>query len=91
MPRLAANTTPVDHARALRLQLAWIDGDKYAMDVVLAEAMADPAGVPGLLFALTDFATALGEEAAPTYAEQLRAQLLSHEGGVDTDPDPSGG
>lgn len=88
--RLTATTTPTDQARATRLQLAWIDGDKYALDVVLAEAMADPAGVPGLLFALVEFTTALGEEVAADYASQLRAQLLPHEGD-DPHRDPSPG
>jgi hypothetical protein len=76
--RLTANTTATDQARAVRLQLAWIDGDKYAMDFVLTEVMDDPTGVPGLLFSLIDFTTRLGEQVAPDYADQLRAQLLDH-------------
>jgi hypothetical protein len=76
---MTASTTPTDQARAVRLQLAWIDGDKYAFDVVLAEADYDPAGVAGLLFALVDFTTRLGEQVAPDYADQLRSQLLDHE------------
>jgi hypothetical protein len=77
--RLTATTTPTDQARSVRLQLAWIDGDKPALDYLLAEVMADNAGVPGILFALTDFTTRLGEQVAPDYADQLRAQLLDHE------------
>lgn len=77
--RLTATTTPTDQARSVRLQLAWITGDKYALDFVLQEVMDDPTGVPGLLFVLTDFTTRLGEQVAPDYADQLRAQLLDHE------------
>jgi hypothetical protein len=77
--RLTANTTPTDQARAVRLQLAWIGGDKYALDHVLQEVMDDPTGVPGLLFALTDFTTRLGEQFAPDYADRLRGQLIDHE------------
>jgi len=77
--RLTANTTPTDQARSVRLQLAWIDGDKPALDYLLQEVMDDPVGVPGLIFALTDFTTRLGEQVAPDYADQLRAQLLDHE------------
>lgn len=79
MARLTANTSPTDQQRAHRLQLAWIDGDKYALDVVLQEVMGDPAGLPGLLFALVEFTTALGEQAAPDYADQLRAALIDAE------------
>lgn len=81
MARMTANTTPTDQARSVRLQLAWITGDKYALDVVLQEVMDDETGVPGLLFALTDFTTRLGEQVAPDYADQLRSQLLDHEQG----------
>jgi len=77
--RLTANTTPTDQARSVRLQLAWINGDKPALDYLLDEVMNDPAGVPGILFALTDFTTRLGEQVAPDYADQLRTQLLDHE------------
>lgn len=77
--RLTASTSPADQARSVRLQLAWLDGDKTALDYLLKEVMADPTGVPSLLFALTDFTTRLGEQVAPDYADQLRAQLLDHE------------
>ena len=57
--------------------IAWLDGDKLALDAVLAEAMADPTGVPGLPFSLTAFAAVLGERAAPDIRDQLQASLLS--------------
>jgi len=31
-----------------------LDGDKLALDTVLAEVMTDPTGTPGLLFVLLD-------------------------------------
>lgn len=82
--RLTATTTPTDQTRSLRLQLAWINGDKPALDYVLSEVMDDPTGVPGLLFSLVDFTTRLGEQAVPDYADQLRTQLLDHEQDKDT-------
>ena len=74
--RLTASTRDVDKSRASRLLLAWLDGDKLALDVVLAEAMAGPVGVPGLLFALTGFAAELAERCVPDVRDQLRASLL---------------
>ena len=85
MTRLTATTTPTDHHRAIRLLIAWATGDKLALDVVLQEVMDDHVGVPGLLFALVDFTTRLGEQVAPDYADQLRAQLLAHEQDKDED------
>lgn len=82
---LSANTTPTDEARMLRSQLHWIDGDKAAFDYLLTEVMNDPTGAPGLLFAFCDFTTRLGLQAAPDYADQLRAQLLAHEARQDND------
>ena len=79
MKHLTANTTPADRARATRLLLAWLAGDKYALNVVLDEVMADPTGTPGLIFALTDFTARLGHEYAPDFAGQLRASLLGLE------------
>jgi hypothetical protein len=84
--RLTATTTPTDDARAHRLQLAWMTGDRLAFDTVLGEVMADPSGVPGVLFSLVDFTTRLGEQVAPDYADQLRALLLDQEAQPD-DPD----
>lgn len=77
MPHLSAATTPTDHRRCTRLLIAWIDGDRLALDTVLAEADADPTGTPGLLFSLADFTTDLGLRVAPDMADQLRASLLA--------------
>ena len=63
--RLTATTTPEDLARTYRLMLAWVTGDRLALDAVLAEDMGDPAGTPGLVFATVEFATSLGEQVAP--------------------------
>lgn len=76
MAHLKATSTLTDQARAVRLQLAWIEGDKYALDLVLDEVMADPVGTPGVLFSLLAFTTKLGEQAAPDYTDRLRARLL---------------
>lgn len=83
MARLTASTTTTDQTRFVRLQLAWMGGDKPALDYLMDEIMADPGGVPGILFAATDFTTRLGEQVAPDYADQLRTQLLDHEQGND--------
>ncbi len=77
MPRLTATTRPVDEARVHRLLLAWLDGDRLALDTVLDEAMHDPVGVPGPVFALTGFAAELAERCAPDVRDQLRAALLA--------------
>lgn len=71
-----ATTILADRRRAVRLMLAWIDGDQLAIDTVVAEVLADNVGASGILFALTEFATSIGEEAAPDFTEQLRALLL---------------
>lgn len=84
MTRLSATTTPTDHRRCSRLMIAWIDGDKLALDTVLDEAMSDPTGVPGLLFSLADAATDLGLHVAPDMADQLRASLLAETQGPST-------
>ncbi|GAA2112996.1 hypothetical protein [Nocardioides bigeumensis] len=47
---LSATTTHADETRATRAVLAWLAGDKYALDLVLNEVMDDPTGVPGMLF-----------------------------------------
>ena len=79
--KLTVNLRDIDGARLSRLLLAWLDGDKLACDVVLAETMEDPIGAPSLLFALTEFAASTGEQVAPDIREQLRAGLLT-QGGV---------
>ncbi len=75
--RLTANVRPLDGHRAHRLMIAWAEGDKLALDTVLDEAMRDPAGTPGLLFTLVEFATTLGQQVAPDFTDQLRAHLLA--------------
>lgn len=77
--RLSATTRPLDHQRATRLCIAWCDGDRLATDVVLAECMNDPAGTPGLLFALVESLTTVGEAATPAFADELRHLLLLNE------------
>ncbi len=79
MTRLTATLRPVDQARCTRLIISWLTGDRFACDVVLAEAMADPTGTPGLLFSLTEFAATIGEQSAPDLVDQLRARLLDDE------------
>jgi hypothetical protein len=74
--RLTANTTPTDEARAYRSMLAWLDGDKMALDVVLAEVMRDPTGVPGLLFVLLEIASDMSMRVNPDVGVWLRAALL---------------
>lgn len=88
---LTAKTTPTDDRRVTRLLLAWLDGDKLALDVVLDEAVSDPVGTPGLLFSLTHYAARLSEQVAPDVRDQLRATLLAdHDTGLDPhDQDPA--
>ncbi len=76
MPRLTAACRPVDEARVFRLLLSWIDGDKVALDHVVAEVMRDAVGTPGVMFALTGFAAELAERCVPDARDQLRAALL---------------
>jgi hypothetical protein len=73
---LRATFTRTDQDRNCRLMLAWIAEDKAAFDLVLDEAMAEPAGVPGLLFALVEFTTRLGLQVEPdTFVLNLQARL----------------
>src|SRR3954452_4118292 len=69
----------------LRLLGAWGCGDKLALDSVLNEVMADPTGVPGLLFCLSAFTSTLGEQVAPAWSDQLRGLLLDGERAADDD------
>ncbi len=72
--------------------LAWRNGDKPALDLVLDEVMADPVGVPGLLFSLIDFATRLGAQLYPDdFVEHLQASLAKRYRTTDTDGDGDGG
>ena len=77
--RLTAQVRPLDEQRANRLMVAWVTGDRLAMDVVTEEVMSDPIGTPSLLFTLVEFATSLGEQVAPDFTDQLRAHLLRAE------------
>lgn len=75
--KLIADVEPTDRARAARLTLAWLRGDKAAMEFVLDEANAEPAGLASLIFALTDYSTNLTEVLAPNDAEeQLERSIL---------------
>ena len=76
---LIASLHSVDRQRACRLMIAWAEGDHLALDVVLAEALGDPVGTPGLLFALTECAGALGQEVGHVFTDQLRGHLLAAE------------
>lgn len=54
MPHLTTDLRPEDHARVYRTVIAWMTGDNGALDAVLIEADAEPAGIPLLLFAMID-------------------------------------
>jgi len=73
---LDAKGLPFDEARAYRAMVAWLDGDKLALDTVLAEVMTDPTGTPGLLFVLLDIATDVSATLDPDVGVRLRAALL---------------
>jgi hypothetical protein len=77
--RLHANTRPIDTTRSFRALIAWLDGDKLALDTVLADVMADPVGVPGLLFDLLAFGCEIGEKVDVDLRDHLRDALLQHE------------
>lgn len=70
---LDARGLPYDEARAYRAMLTWLDGDKLALDAVLAEVMTDPTGTPSLLFVLLDTATAVSATLDPDAGVRLRA------------------
>lgn len=75
MTKLRATTTPTDYTRCLRSMAAWLQGDRYALDVVLQEVMDDATGVPGLLFELLECATSACEELDPDILDHLRDTL----------------
>lgn len=55
-------------------------GDKPAFDLVLDEAMAEPTGVPGLLFTLVKFTNRLERQAYPdTFVADLHARIASRQ------------
>jgi hypothetical protein len=64
--RLTATIRPLVQQRAYRLMVAWVTGDRFAMDVVMEEVMDGPIGTPSLLFTVVEFATSLGEQVART-------------------------
>lgn len=78
--KLTATTRPLDRTRCYRAMIAWLDGDKLALDAVLDECMADPIGTPGLLFELLEAATTSLEELDPDIRDHLRDALLRQEG-----------
>lgn len=53
---LHADLRRVDRRRAVRLLASWSSNDREAVDAVLAETADDPAGTPGLLFAVVEYA-----------------------------------
>ena len=75
---IAAELRPEDNTRGGRVILAWIRGDREALDLALAEADAAPGGTAGLLFAVTDFAARLAVLApgAEAKLEELILQFL---------------
>ena len=77
--KLTATTRDVDEARTYRTMLAWLDGDKLALDAVLAEVMADPIGTPGLVFVLVEIATDCAQTLDPDVRDRLRDALLKLE------------
>jgi len=81
--KLRATTTDTDSARCIRALIAWMDGDKYALDVVLQEVMDDPTGTgtPGLLFELLAFGVGAAQTADPDIRDHLREALLGYEEG----------
>lgn len=79
MTHLSTHTRHVDNQRAARLVIAWLHGDKLALDVALDETSKDPIGVPSLLFTLIGTLARLAEHTAPhgtTAADNLRQVLL---------------
>lgn len=79
---LRATTSPADEARAVRLVLAWLAGDRLALDVVMTEAMNEPTGPPALLFAMADLTASVGRQTVPHYAELLQGLLAETYGAV---------
>lgn len=77
--RLRATTTKTDTTRCYRAMIAWLDGDKLALDALLDQAAHDPTGTPGLLFELLDAATSTAEALDPDVRDRLREALLRHE------------
>ena len=78
MPHIQPNLRPDDTTRASRLILAFADGDKVAVNMVLAETSIDPLGTSGLVFALAHLARELVDHVAPDgEAEQRLRQYLA--------------
>lgn len=74
--RLQASTTPANKARCCQAKIAWSDGDKYALDVLLEELTGDSVGVPGLLFEAFDLACDIADRCDPDARDHLRGALL---------------
>ncbi len=92
MPGLTADLTPIDHARAGRLVLAWLRGDKEALDYLVEQVANEPAGTPALLFAPTACAALLTQTLAPLNAEQqleagIARRLAEADAADDNDDD----
>lgn len=78
MTHLQPNLRPDDTTRASRLILAFADGDRVALNMVLAETSIDPVGVNGLVFALAHLARELTDHVAPDgQGEQSLRQYLA--------------
>ena len=72
-----ANVRLIYQQRAARLVLAWTDDDKPALDAVIAEIVADPAGGLGVLLAQTSMTADLAVTLAGDRAQEvIRAALL---------------
>lgn len=80
MSRVVFELAVKDHARAARLMLATIKGDREAVAQVLDEVTAEQerGAVNALMFALTDFCVrVVGAVSGDSAQEQLEASLLS--------------
>lgn len=68
---------PIDEARAARLVLAFSEGDRRALDLVLAEVFDDGEGATAaLIFALAQITAELVVLLEPdTYADRIRGTI----------------
>lgn len=72
---LSAAVTKTDQARAARAVLAWRNGDKQALDLVLGEVI-ESGGEAGLIFSLTSFAAQLVDQVPGGNTGALEKALL---------------
>lgn len=65
-----------DQSRATRALIAWHQGDRLVMDLVVAEVIddEDPGATARFMFALLAFTAEVGDQ-IPDYAELLHARL----------------